>query len=244
MSRVQILSVSVDKVTMAEAVERCIGFLSDPRSHLVVTPNAEIVYAATHNPALAAILNGADLVVPDGAGVLLASRILGTPVPEKVAGVELATNLLQELSRRRMGRIYLLGATPEVVARAAERLAERFPGVSVVGFRDGFFSQDEESAVIDQIRASRPDVLFVGMGAPRQEFWLHRHLPDLGVHLGLGVGGTIDIWVDAAKRAPEWMIRMNLEWLFRIVRFGRYRRSLPPLVKFMAMVAARRLRGR
>lgn len=244
MSRVQILSTGVDKVTMAEAVERCIGFLNDARPHLVVTPNAEIVYEATRSSALAAILKGADLVVPDGAGVLLAARILGNPVPEKVAGVELATNLLQELSHRGMGRIYLLGATPEVVKMAAARIGERFPGLNVVGFRDGFFSQDEESAVIDQIRVSRPDVLFVGMGAPRQEFWLHRHLPELGVRLGLGVGGTIDIWSGAAKRAPAWMIRMNLEWLFRIVKFGRYRRSLPPLMKFMMLVTARRLRGR
>jgi len=244
MSRVQILNIGIDKVTMTEAVDRCIGFLGESRPHLVVTPNAEILYAAANNPALAAILNGADLVVPDGAGVLLASRILGNPVPEKVAGVELATNLLQALSQRNMGRIFLLGATPTVVKAAAANISKRFPGTTIVGFRDGFFSQDEERHVIDQIRQARPDVLFVGMGAPRQEFWLHRHLSELGVRLCLGVGGTIDIWVDAAKRAPAWMIRTNLEWLFRIVRFGRYRRSLPPLIKFTVLVAARRLRGR
>ncbi len=243
MSRVRILAIGVDKVTMGEAVARCLDFVRSGRPHLVVTPNAEITYAATRDPELAGIINGADLVVPDGAGVVLASRILGDPVPEKVAGVELSTNLVAELSRMN-GSVYLLGTRPEVVQVAAHRLKERFPGLAEVYFHHGFFKPEETEAVVAGIRAKRPQALFVGMGAPRQERWLARHLQALGVPVCIGVGGTLDVWAGVASRGPEWMVRANLEWLYRVVKMGRYGRSLPPLVKFMLKVMAQRVWGR
>lgn len=241
MIRSQVLTIGVDKVTMEQAVQRCRQFLADGRPHLVVTPNAEIVYAASRNGELAGILNRADLVVPDGAGVVLASRILGDPVPEKVAGADLATRLLDVLQGEQ-GTVYLLGARPEVVAEATRRIRAEYPGLTVYG-RDGFFTLDQESAVIADIRQKRPQALLVGMGSPRQERWLAAHLAALDVPLCMGVGGTIDVWGGAAQRAPKWMIRANLEWLYRIVKFGRYGRSLPPLVKFLFMVIAQRMRG-
>lgn len=244
MSRAQILTIGVDKVTLQQAVERCLSFIEGDQPRLVVTPNAEIAYAAAYNPALSDLINRADLVIADGAGIVLASRLLGDPVPEKVTGVDLTTRLLEALSSRRRGRVYLLGARPEVVAEAARRIAERFSGVQVVGYQHGFFAPEEEPAVIAAIREARPDVLLVGMGVPRQEFWLDCHLKDLNAKVGMGVGGTIDVLAGAAQRAPRWMIKANLEWLFRIVKFGRYGRSLPPLFKFVLMVAARRMRGR
>ncbi|HEY8347687.1 MAG TPA: WecB/TagA/CpsF family glycosyltransferase [Symbiobacteriaceae bacterium] len=244
MSRARVLALEVDKVTMQEALERCLAFVDGEQPRLVVTPNAEIAYAALQDPELAAILNGADLVVPDGAGVVLASRILGDPVPEKVGGVDLATNLVAALSEQGRGRIYLLGARPEVVAEAARRLAERYPGITVAGYRDGYFSPAEEADVVAAIRAARADVLFVGMGSPKQERFLSRNLDRLNVKIGMGVGGTLDVWAGAARRAPDWMIRANLEWLYRIVKFGRYGRSLPPLFKFMLAVLVTRVRGR
>ncbi|WP_043712939.1 WecB/TagA/CpsF family glycosyltransferase [Symbiobacterium thermophilum] len=232
MKRAQILSIGVDKVTMAEAVDRCLGFIDAGGPHLVVTPNAEIADRAGRDPELAAIINGADLVVPDGAGIVLASRLLGDPVPEKVGGADLASNLLKALNDRGGGRVFLLGTRPEVVAEAARRVQEAYPRIQVVGWRDGFFRPEEEGEVVAQIRAARPDVLFVALGSPKQERWLHRHLPELGVPVGMGVGGTIDVWAGAVPRAPQWMIRANLEWLYRIVRLRRVRRSLPPLVRF------------
>lgn len=245
MSRVQILAIGVDPVTMEQAVDRCLGFLQEERPHLVVTPNAEIAYAASQDPSLAAILNGADLAVPDGIGVVLAARLLGTPVPEKVGGADLATNLLKALEARRTGRVFLFGTRPEVVAEAARRLQEQFPHVSLVGYRDGFFRPEEEPAIIEQIRAARADLLFAALGSPKQERWLHQHLPELGVKLGMGVGGTIDVWAGAVPRAPKWMLKANLEWLFRIVRLGRVSRSVPPLARFVVVVVIRSLqRGR
>ncbi|MDB4895716.1 MAG: putative N-acetyl-mannosamine transferase [Firmicutes bacterium] len=244
MSRTQILTIGVDKVTMAEAVARCVAFVRGDQPRLVVTPNAEIAYAAAHNPELTAIINGADLVIPDGIGVVLASKLLGEPVPEKVTGVDLSTNLLAELSRQGGGRIFLLGAEPGVAAEAARRITERFPGVTVVGHQHGFFTPAEEPAIIARIRAAAVDALFVGLGSPRQERWLSQHLPELGARVSLGVGGTINVWAGVASRGPDWMIRANLEWLYRVVKFGRYGRSLPPLAKFMLAVTALRLRGR
>lgn len=244
MSRAKVLALEVDKVTMQAAVDRCLAFVDGDKPCMVVTPNAEIAYAALQDPALAETLNGADLVVPDGIGVVMASRILGDPVPEKVGGVDLATNLIAALSDQGRGRIFLLGTRPEVVAEAARRLAAQYPGITVAGYRDGYFTAEEEPEVVAAIRAVQADVLFVGMGSPKQEKWLRKHLEELNIKIGMGVGGTLDVWAGAARRAPDWMLRANLEWLYRIVKFGRYGRSLPPLARFMLAVAASRVRGR
>lgn len=244
MSRVRILTIEVDRVDMREAVARCLAFLEEERPHLVVTPNAEIAWAASQDPDLSAIINKADLVVPDGIGVVYASRLLGSPVPEKVGGADLATALLKELDARKQGRVFLLGTRPEIVAEAARRIQAQYPGLTVAGYRDGFFRPEEEPAIVEQIRQARADVLFVALGSPKQERWLARYLPDAGVKLGMGVGGTIDVWAGAVRRAPDWMIRANLEWLYRIVRLGRVGRSVPPLVKFVLAVLWSRMRGR
>lgn len=241
--RSRILGVDVDKLTLTEAVDRCLEFLAAGTPHLVVTPNAEIVYAAQADPELAAILARADLVVPDGAGVVLASRLLGDPVPERVAGVDLADALLRQAPAGT--RVYLLGAAPDSVRAAAVRVTELYPRVTVVGYRDGFwahFQPEADQQVIQAVRAAAPQVLFCGMGAPRQEKWLDRYLAELGVPLCMGIGGGIDAWAGKAPRAPLWLRRLHLEWAYRIVRFGRYGRSLPPLAGFLWRVLRQRLR--
>ncbi|HWI61035.1 MAG TPA: WecB/TagA/CpsF family glycosyltransferase [Symbiobacteriaceae bacterium] len=244
MSRARILAIEVDKVTMSEAVGRCLAWVDGEGSHMVVTPNAEFAYAATKDPEFASILNGADLVIPDGIGILMAARLLGDPVPEKVAGVELSANLIGAMAKRGRGSVYLLGARPEVVAQAAQRIQERFPGITIAGYQHGYYKPEEEAAVISAIRAARPDFLIVGMGMPRQEKWLHQHLRETGAKVGIGAGGTIDVLAGVAPRAPEWMIKSNLEWLFRIVKLGRIGRSLPPLIRFVGKVAVQKVRGR
>ncbi|BDG61704.1 WecB/TagA/CpsF family glycosyltransferase [Caldinitratiruptor microaerophilus] len=237
-----ILGVAVDRVTLAEAVRRCLDFVASGAPHLVVTPNAEIVMAARRDPELRQVLRQADLVVPDGAGVVLAARLLGRPVPERVAGVDLAAGVLAGAPPGT--RVFLLGSTPDTVAEAARRLQARYPNITVCGRRDGYWAHFEPQAdreVVAAIRAARPHVLLTGMGAPLQEKWLARHLTELAVPLAMGIGGGIDLWAGKARRAPDWMIRLNLEWVYRIVRFGRYRRSLPPLIGFALRVLAERL---
>lgn len=243
MSRIQILAIPLDKVTMAEALRLCLSWVDGPEPRLVITPNAEIAHRAGHDPELARLIHEADLVIADGIGVVWASRILGEPVPEKVAGVDLVNGLLKALSDQGRGRVYLLGARPEVVAKSARRVGELFPGVTVAGYHHGFFGPDEEAAVVARVAEARPDVLVVGMGAPRQEKFMARYRHQLGAKVSFGAGGTIDGWAGVSPRAPEWMIRANLEWLYRIVKLGRVGRSLPPLLKFGLAVVARRLRG-
>lgn len=241
MTRVSILGIGFDRVTMAEAVARCGVFLGEGRPRMIVTPNAEIVYRATREPELAALLEQADLVVADGAGVVLASRLLGDPLPERVTGVDLTVRLLAELSQRG-GRLFLLGARPEAVAEAARRVRAAYPGIAAVGCRDGFFTAADEPEVLTAVRAFQPDLLLAGMGFPRQEEWLARYLPELGHGVGMGVGGTIDTLAGLSRRAPAWVQRANLEWLWRIIKLGRVGRSLPPLIKFAVAVTGRRLR--
>lgn len=242
-TRVRILGVGVDPVTLAQAVDRCLSFMAGGRPRLVVTPNSEMIQAATGDPELFRVLEQADLAVPDGAGVVLAARILGTPVPEKVAGVDLADGVLRRAPAGT--RVFLLGAAPDSVAAAAQRLPGLYPGLVVAGFRDGYwphFDPAADAEVIAAVRAAAPQILFAGMGVPRQEKWLHRHLADLAVPMAFGIGGGIDLWAGKSPRAPAWLIRANLEWLYRIVKFGRYGRSLPPLARFVLRVLGARLR--
>lgn len=243
--KVTVLGVQVDRVTLEQAADRCLEFIRSGRPHLVVTPNAEFVAMAAEDPEFRDILNSADLAVPDGAGVVLAARLLGDPLPGKVAGVDLAAAVLR---RSPPGtRVFLLGATADAVAAAAARLVELYPQIAIAGYHDGYwrhFDPEEDRRVIERVRAAAPHILFCGMGAPKQEKWLHRYLHDLQVPLCMGIGGGIDMWAGKTPRAPGWMVRANLEWLYRIVRFGRYGRSVPRIARFLWRVLQARARGR
>lgn len=239
---VQILGIRIHKVTMEEAIARCLSFIESRKPHMVVTPNAEFLYRAQHHAEWASVLSDADLAIADGAGVVLASRWLGDPVPEKVAGVELAERLMAELAGRG-GSVFLFGTRPEVVAEAAFRLPQRYPGLQIAGVRHGFFRPEEEPVIRAEIKAAKPDLLLVALGSPRQELWIHQHLAELEVPVAIGIGGGIDVWAGAVPRAPRWMIRANLEWLYRIVRLGRFSRSLPPIIKFLLLVLRERRRS-
>lgn len=241
-ARVRILDVAIDRVSLAAAVELCRGFMAAGRPHLVVTPNAEILYAARRNPALTAALAAADLAVADGAGVVLAARWLGRPVPERVAGVDLMDGLLKAAGQAAAGcRVYLLGTRPEIVARAAARLPDLYPGVRVVGHHHGFFAPADTAGIIDGIRQAAPHLLLVGLGSPRQELWLQQHHQATGAAVSIGIGGGIDLLAGAVRRAPRWMRRLHLEWLYRVLVLGRIRRSVPPLVGFLFAVLRQRL---
>ena len=238
--RTDIMGVPFDNVTMAEALDRAEALMEAPGCAVCVTPNAEIVYEAMDDPVLRDVLSGADLVLPDGAGVVLAAKILGTPVKEKVAGIEFGTRLMEHLAGTEK-TFYFLGGKPGVAEQAAEKMKARFPGLRICGARDGYFSED--GPVIDGINRVRPDVLFVCLGAPKQERFMVRNRQALQASFAVGLGGSLDGFAGNVKRAPRWMIRCNLEWLYRLIkepwRIGRMMR----LPKFMLRVLARRMRG-
>lgn len=239
--KIDVMGVRFDNVTMAEALEKAEQMLGTAGTDYVVTPNSEIVYEAMASKELEDLLNGASLVLPDGAGVVLGAKILGTPLKEKVAGVEFADGLLGLLAQRG-GSVYLLGSKPGVAELAAEKMLEKHPGLTIAGMADGYFKED--APVIAKINEAKADVLFVCLGAPKQERFMAEHSQELDVRLMAGLGGSLDSFAGTVKRAPRWMINCSLEWFYRLVKEPwRFRRMLR-LPKFLWAVVCRKVRGK
>lgn len=215
--QVSILGLPIENVTMEEAVNEVYGFFAARESKMIVTPNAEILQMFDRSPEVREALLQADYVVPDGVGVLLAAKRLGQPLKEKVAGIELGTHLL-ERSAKEGKRVFFLGAKPGVGLNAKAELEKKMPGIQIVGVQDGYFKPEEEPALIERINSLDVDMLFVCLGAPKQELWMAAHKKDLKVGAMLGLGGTLDVLGNNVKRAPRWMIDLRLEWLYRVAK--------------------------
>lgn len=242
MARISVLGTGVDPVSMAQALARAEALIGRGQPSMVVTINPELVMHAQRDTALARALDRADLVVPDGIGIVWAARILGHPVPERVPGVELTEGLIQRAAARGY-RVYFLGAAPGVAEEAARRLTARYPGLAVAGTHHGYFKPEEEAAVVAAVRRVRPHILLVALGAPRQELWIARHLHQCQAALALGVGGSLDVFAGRVQRAPRWVQAVGLEWLYRLVRQPARAGRMLALPRFAARVlldAARR----
>lgn len=236
--RVRILGVPFDPVDLPTAVRYVADLAEDGRPHLIVTANPEAVMAARKDPELAAAIRGADLVVADGIGVVWAARRLGRPLPGRVAGVDLMLGLCAWAERA--GRsVFLLGGVPGVTEAAARSLAARYPGLRIAGTRDGYRSLRAADAV-EQIAASSADLLFAGLGMPLQEKWLARHLDRLNVRVAMGVGGSLDVLAGRVRRAPRWLRRLHLEWLYRLLRQPSRWRRQTALLAFAWAILVRR----
>lgn len=237
---VNILDVNIDRVSMNEAVNKVEKFLSSGKFNMVFTPNAEIVMAARKEPLLMTILNDADLVVPDGVGVVLASKINGTPVKEKVAGFELLKNLLIESDKKEY-KIYFFGGKPGIADKAIHNVKKDYKNINFVGSRNGYFNDEDEQNIIDDINKSNVDFLFVALGAPRQEYWIYKNRDKIKAKVAIGVGGSFDILAGEAKRAPKIFIKLGLEWFYRLIKEPwRYKRMLE-LPKFAICVIRKKI---
>lgn len=230
--RIEIMGVGFDNVTMTQALERSAALLDGDKCTYCVTPNAEIVYEAVQDASFCKLLNEAGLVLPDGAGVILGSKLLGTPLQEKVAGIEYGDQLCGLLARR-SGRLYLLGGKPGIAELAAQTLQRRHPGLIICGTADGYFR--DEAAVVKQVRDAGADVVFVCLGAPKQEKFMKAHVDELGAKLLVGLGGSLDGYAGTVKRAPRWMITCNLEWLYRLMKEPRRLGRMMRLPKFVLL---------
>ena len=237
--RVNILGVDVDAVTMAEAVDVVRRAMDTRAGVMVATANAEMLMRATHDEELRRILNASALVVPDGAGTVWAARHLGHAMPERVAGYDLAQELLR-CAPAEGRRVYFFGSAPGVAEKAKAKAEQLYPGIEIVGVRNGFFSPADNAAIIAEIRAARPDLLLVALGVPKQEKWIAAHLAVLDVPVAIGVGGTLDVMAGVMKRAPHWMQKAKLEWLFRGLMQPKRAGRLLALPKFVLKVHASR----
>lgn len=224
-----VLGCRIDPLSMSAALDRVEGFIEQTgteKSSHIITLNAEIAYQAYYDPPLRELINRAAMVTPDGIGIVWGARKLGIDVPERVTGIDLMERICQRAALRGW-KIYLLGAAPGIAEEAARQLQQKYPGLVVAGVHHGYFQPDEEQEIIADITRTAPQVLFVGLGAPRQEWWIDQHKDQLKVPVCIGVGGSLDVISGHKQRAPGWVIKLNLEWLYRLISEpSRFKRQL------------------
>ncbi|MDO7906541.1 WecB/TagA/CpsF family glycosyltransferase [Paenibacillus sp. JX-17] len=232
---VHIFGVPVSRLNMKDTVQLLTQAVQERRPHQVVTANPIIVMTGLDDPDYMSVLQSAELVVPDGAGLVWATGVAGSPVAERVAGYDLLHELMK-VGEDYHWKVYLLGSTPEVIQETANRLQKIYPGVLIAGYRDGYFGHEQDQEVIAAIKAAQPDLLFVARGADTQEPWIGRYKQELGVPVMMGVGGSFDVISGRTKRAPKLFQKLRAEWLYRLLREPtRYKRMLA-LPKFAVKV--------
>ena len=238
MNRVNVLGVCIDNLTLSEAVDKALSLISEHRCAYMVTPNPEIVMAAWDDPKVSKAIENADLVIPDGVGVMQAARILGTPLREHMPGIDAATEIIKRLASRG-GSVFLYGARPGVAEKAAERMKQRFPGLVICGTNDGYGNDD--GAVVSKINAAKPDFVMVCLGVPKQELWMAKHAAKLDAGLMAGLGGTIDVFSGQVKRAPLIWQKLKLEWLYRCFEEPKRFRKIKRIPQFIIKAWRKRL---
>lgn len=232
MEKINVRGVSFDNVNMKEAVEICRNFLKTDRANIIHTPNSEIVQLCIENKDIRTLINSADLIIPDGAGVVKAAKILGTPLMKgKVAGCDLCEELCR-ISGQENAPIFFLGGKPGIPEAAAEKLKEKYPDMIVAGTNDGYFKNDKE--IVEKINQSGAKILFVCLGVPKQEQWMNKYRSNFTtVRIAGGFGGTLDVLSGASNRAPDFFINNNLEWFYRLCKEPKRAGRMMKLPKFM-----------
>lgn len=236
--KINIRGVYFDNITMEETMEKVAQMIASDGLSYMFTPNSEIVQDCIENNTLYKVINSASLIIPDGIGVVYASKVLGTPLKERVPGCEVAEKIIEYAASTGDGVFFFGGGkkTAEkdaVSAVAAEKMKEKYPGLNIVGTRDGYFAKEEVPSIIEEINASGAKILFVCLGAPKQEKWIYDNRKALRVNFAAGLGGTLDVFAGIAKRAPEFYLKTNLEWLYRLLHTPARAGRMMKLPKFM-----------
>lgn len=243
MSQQTLFGLRLDAITMDAAVRRCLDAVENDEPLEVGVVNAAKIVAMGKNPELAASVSGCGMIVADGQSVVWASKVLRRPLPERVAGIDLFTNLMAKAEELGL-RVFFLGATDEVLAAMQGNLSEKFPKLIVAGARNGYFADSEAAAIAAGIGATEPDLLFLGMTSPKKENFVAAHGAATGARVVHGVGGSFDILAGKTKRAPEVWQRLGMEWLYRALQEPRRlgKRYLTTNAAFIGLVL-RDLRG-
>ncbi len=231
LQEISVLGVKVKDITVSETAELIEKFvLERDKPHLIVTLGTEMVMASQKDSDIRDLINGASLVCADGAGVVWGARKAGLKLREKAAGVEILEEVVKRSSESKL-RIFLLGAKPGTAEKTAENLKKKYPNCNIVGTYHGYFKDDSEP--IDIVKKAKPDVIFTALGFPKQEKWYLNHAKELDIPVGMGVGGSFDVLSGKIERAPMWMRKLSLEWLYRLIkepsRFGRMM-SIPKFI--------------
>ena len=236
--RIQMMGCWVDNLTMEETLGTVENFIHSGRPHQHVVVNVDKIVKASRDPVLRNIINGCDLINADGMPVVWASRLLGKPLKERVTGVDLFESLM-ERSAEKGWRVFLLGAREEVVSRVAQIYPARYPGLTIAGYRNGYWKPEDEAGVANAIAATRPDILFVAISSPKKENFLARYQAAMKIPFAMGVGGTFDVAVGLVRRAPVWMQKAGLEWFYRFLQEPRrmFRRYFIDDMAFVALFA-------
>lgn len=241
--KMQLWGISIDRVNRREAMAVFHQLMDEPGCSMIVTPNSEIVMAASKDEEMKALLDEADLTIPDGIGLVYASKILKQPLTERVTGIDLADAALAALAKEGKS-VYFLGSKPDggegisVAQMAARRKEAEYEGLVVSGTHDGYFSPEEEERIVREINDSGASLLLVALGSPKQEKFIRRHRGELNVKVAMGVGGSLDVWAGTLKRAPEFYRKHGLEWLYRLIQEpSRYKRmAVLPLFMIKVIV--------
>ena len=223
--KVDVLGLQFNYVTKKELVESLSNRIADNEKTFVVTANPEIVMHAKENPNYKKTVEQATYIIADGIGVIYGARLLNQSLPERIPGYELMVELLQIGNKEKL-KVYFLGATQEVIDALQVNVEKQFPNLIIAGTRNGYFEQDD-TTVYEDIKNSNPDLVFVALGFPRQEEWIHQHIDSFEKGLFMGVGGSFDVLANKVKRAPLIWQKLNLEWLYRLLKQpSRWKRML------------------
>lgn len=238
---ISLLGVKVHRLNMDTALSAIRDFAASGEPHLVVTADASAIVLARDDPDFREIVNRADLVTPDGAGILLGAKWLGTPLENRVSGVDIARQVCR-MAVEDSFSVFLFGAAPGVADLASENLRRDFPGLTIAGTQNGYFTPDDEPGIVERIRESGAKALLVALGMPRQEKFISKHFHDLGVGVAIGVGGSLDVFSGNVKRAPEWFQRHGLEWAYRLAQNPKKIAKVLTLPRFVWLVLRERVR--
>lgn len=245
MDKIKILGVSIDRVTMDEAVEKAVDSISKEKKYFIVTPNSEIVFHANKDKNLYDVIKKADMVVPDGIGLVIGSKIVKKPLSERVTGIDLMENLLKYANETKKS-IYLIGGKEGVAQEAGIKIKEKYNNIKIAGTHHGYFKgvhtgnpgHREEILAIEHLNTANPDMVFVALGAPKQEFFIDANIDKMNGKIFMGVGGSLDVYSGNVNRAPQIYQKLGLEWLYRLIqepwRFKRM--SALPLFLFYVLV--------
>ena len=216
-ARITMMGCQIDNLTMEETLQKVDGFIQSGHPHQHVVVNVDKLVKAERDAELRRIINDCALINADGMPVVWASRLLGKPLKERVAGVDLF-EALKRRSADKQWRVYLLGAREEVVSEVKRLYEMKYPGLTVAGYRNGYWSAEEEPGVVAQITEARADLLFVAISSPKKEHFLGQYQGQMKIPFAMGVGGTFDVAVGRVKRAPVWMQKSGLEWFYRFLQ--------------------------